>query len=74
MTFCNIAKLGIRINFGISLDPFLLKNISFHKKRAYTESLLKTERKEFEVPEFPQKKISLLSVYYYELVHSHTSF
>lgn len=47
MTFYNIAKLGIRINFGISLDPFLLKNTSFHKKRAHIESLLKTEKKKF---------------------------
>lgn len=37
MTFCNIAKRSIRINFGISLDPFLLKNTSFRQKGAHIE-------------------------------------
>lgn len=38
----NLAKLAIRINFGIIVDHFLLKNIYFPKKQDHNENSLKT--------------------------------
>lgn len=38
MNFHNLAKLAIRIHFGIILDHFLLKNIYFPKKKDYNET------------------------------------